>query len=127
MSLRSKFKHLKKTRLRLVFSTCLSVIRNQRKNTYSCLNYYLNSEIKKPYSDAVVLPKIRWFSTNLDKVCFGFNTRYTPAIKIIFTIGHDDRIPVTFNTCFISIALAGTVDTFPGTLALETSSRMVFT
>ena len=55
MSLRSKFKHskvfilwflntnevVKKTRLRLVFSTCLSVFRNQRKNTYSCLNYYL--------------------------------------------------------------------------------------
>ena len=56
MSLKSKFKHSKvfilwflntdkpvqKTRLRLVFSTCLSVFRNQRKNTYSCLNYYIN-------------------------------------------------------------------------------------
>ena len=29
---------LKKTRLRLVFSTFLSVFTNQRKNTYSCLN-----------------------------------------------------------------------------------------
>ena len=34
---------VKKTRLRLVFSTCLSVFRNQRKNTFSCLNYYVKS------------------------------------------------------------------------------------
>ena len=34
-------KLVKKTRLRLVFSTGLFVFRNQRKNTYSCLNYYI--------------------------------------------------------------------------------------
>ena len=40
---RHKAKLVKKSRLRLVFSTCLSVFRNQRKNTYSCLNYYVIS------------------------------------------------------------------------------------
>ena len=29
----------------LVFSTCLSVFRNQRKNTHSCLNYYISNSL----------------------------------------------------------------------------------
>ena len=60
MSLRSKFKHSKVFILwflntdkmvknkqaapRILNATCLPVFRNQRKNTYTCLNYYFNNQ-----------------------------------------------------------------------------------
>ena len=75
MSLRSKFKHSKvfilwflntdklveKTRLHLIFSTCLPVFRNQRKNTFSCLNIAWSiSQFCLIFHLAIILIYYRW-------------------------------------------------------------------
>ena len=49
---------VEKPRLPLVFSTCLSVFRNQRKNTYSCLNYYFTVSQKRKNLPRLFQPKI---------------------------------------------------------------------
>ena len=82
--MRSKFKYskvfilwflntdklVKKTRLRLVFSTCLSVFRNQRKNTYLCLNYYFKPRNRYFLSDDDFEIKSKYYSFILVLSCF---------------------------------------------------------